>query len=94
MNDDQLERSLQSIGKECFVKYFDEFSDNRLKDHDLIDLLMKNENYKESGCKTRVSQSRRIIKEGRAKDALKVVAGSSRVPDPIRRQAEALYDSY
>lgn len=49
MNDDQLERSLRSIGKGCFVKYFGKFRDNRLNNHDLIDLLMKNENYSECG---------------------------------------------
>jgi len=90
MDDVQLDRSLQSIGKACFVKYFELFSDSKLKDHDLIDLLMKHEGYKESGALTRVSQSRRIIREGRAKDALKIISGSGRVPEEVRKQAHLL----
>jgi len=61
MNDDQLDRSLRSIGKACFVKYFAEFSDLAISSEDLIDMLMQQEGYTESGCKTRISNSRRII---------------------------------
>ena len=28
MNDEQLRRSLQAIGKECFVTYFEAFNDH------------------------------------------------------------------
>ena len=30
MNDQQLERNLQSVGMACFVKYFDEFANPSL----------------------------------------------------------------
>lgn len=90
MNDEQLDRSLRSIGKECFVKYFDEFSNANFSREDLIDLLMSREKYKESGCKTRISQSRRIINSGRANDALDMIVNSARLPDTVRDQARAL----
>ncbi len=90
MNDDQLDRSLRSIGKACFVKYYEKFSDPSLTNEDLIDLLMKQENYKETGAKTRVSQSRRIINSGRAKDAFKLIASSNRVSAKISQKANQL----
>lgn len=70
MNDKQLDRSLQSIGMACFVSYFPQFSDESISNEELIRMLMREKNYKESGCRTRVSQSRRIIARGKAQDAL------------------------
>jgi len=93
MNDKQLDRSLRSIGKECFVKYFKQFSDMRIKDYQLIDILMKNEGYTEIGCKTRVSQSRRIIREGRVIDALKEIIASERLSERVRQEAADLVKS-
>ena len=93
MNDDQLVRSLQSIGKACFVEYFEMFANSSISNEDLIDILMKKENYMESGAKTRVSQSRRIINSGRAKDALKIVSSSNKIPYPISTKARELASS-
>ena len=93
MNDEQLKRSLQSIGKGCFIKYFQEFSNPRLSKEDMIEILMTEEGYEESGSTTRVTQSRRIINEGRADDALKIIAGSSRLDYQIRKKAEELRGS-
>jgi hypothetical protein len=94
MNNEQLKRSLQSIGMACFVKYFPQFSDASLSNEDLIELLIRRERYMESGCKTRVTQSRRIIANGRAKDALLLVASSARVPDDISTAAGKLAHSF
>ncbi len=40
MNDEQLERSLRSIGKECFVKYYELFQDRNWSKEDLIEHLI------------------------------------------------------
>jgi len=93
MNDAQLERSLRSIGMACFVKYFSKFSDVSMSNNDLIALLKREENYVESGCRTRVTQSRRIIANGRAQDALLLVASAARVPDEISAAAGKLAHS-
>jgi hypothetical protein len=90
MNNEQLNRSINSIGKGCFVKYFHEFSNELNSREDLIELLMNSEGYEESGCITRISQSRRIIKVGRSKDALSIIANSNRVPRPMRECATQL----
>lgn len=90
MNDDQLDRSLRSIGKACFVKYFSEFSDLAITIEDLIDMLMQQEGYTESGCKTRISNSRRIISSGRQDDALAMIIASERVEAEIVARAREL----
>ncbi len=90
MNDTQLKRAIQSIGKGCFVKYYEQFSDMRQSKEDLIDLLMKNEGYKESACSTRVTNSRRIIKSGRAKDVLIEITQSEKLDDDVKTQARKL----
>ena len=78
MNDEQLARSLQSIGMGCFTKYFEAFSNSNISNDDLIDALMKIEGYEETGVRTRVTQSRRIINNNRSIDALKLVTSSNR----------------
>ena len=93
MDDQQLDRCLRSIGKGCFVKYFEEFSNSRYSREDLIEILMSTEGYEESGSRTRVSQSRRIIQSGRADDALQMVIASERLPNDVRELARALRSS-
>lgn len=90
MNDAQLRRSLQSIGKACFVRYFPQFSDNSLSNADLIELLMRQEDYLETGCITRVIQARRILANERAVDALLIVASSVRVSEGVTTEASRL----
>ena len=81
MNDDQLERSLRSIGKGCFVEYFCQFADQNLSNSAVTEMLMRQEGYTESGSRTRVSQARRIISADRAEDALRNVIQSERIPN-------------
>jgi hypothetical protein len=90
MDNKQLYRSLKSIGKECFVKYFIEFSNFQYSNEELIELLISKEDYKESGSRTRVTQSRRIIKAGRANDALETIYRSNRLSNSVRQQAKEL----
>ncbi|WP_295802831.1 hypothetical protein [uncultured Microbulbifer sp.] len=90
MNEEQIKRSLQSIGVTCFVKYFEAFSDLRKVDLDLIDAFMKIEGWEESGAKTRVSQSRRIFREGCEMLALKLAAQSKNVSPWVVAKAKEL----
>jgi hypothetical protein len=90
MDDIQLKRSIQSIGMACFVKYFEAFENKKSKSEDLIDGLMKIENYDESGAKTRVSQSRRIIREDRVLDALNIIIDSKKVEEWAKSKAQFL----
>ncbi len=79
MNDNQLERTLQSIGKACFLNYFTEFSNLSLSDEAVARILVEREGWDEAATLNfRVRGARRIIKAGRAKDA-KLIADSPRV---------------
>ena len=89
MTDDQLERSLRSIGKGCFVEYFCQFANQNLSNSDIIETLIRQEGYAENGSRTRVSQARRIIRSGMAEDALRNVIQSDRIPNYARIAAKA-----
>ncbi len=86
MDDDKLDRYLQSVGKRCFVNYFDDFASGLPSDA-VVELLMKNEGYAEKATRARVSTARSIIEAGRARDALTKIGRSERVPDSVRDQA-------
>ena len=92
MNNDQLHRSIQSIGMGCFIKYFEAFSDFEKSNEDLIEALMKIEGYEENGAKTRVSQARRIPREDRAIDALQKIAESERTESWVIAKAKYLIE--
>ena len=92
MNDVQLSKALGSLGMKCFVKYFKHFSDESLSRQHLIELLSREENYKYEASGTRISNARRIIKAGRAKDALNLIAESDKVPKCISDEARKLCD--
>jgi hypothetical protein len=93
MNDDQLKRSLQSIGMGCFVKHFAMFCNKQISNNSAVDVLMAVEKYSESGSRTRVSQSRRIITEGRTKDALRLISKADRVDPEWKKQAIILLNA-
>lgn len=94
MNHNQIDRSLRSIGKECFIKYFHEFKNPRYSDDDLVSLLMKKEDYTESGCKIRVTNARRIIKENGIKEALNLVIDSAKLDYTTIMMAKKLLSKY
>ncbi|WP_027268838.1 hypothetical protein [Leptolyngbya sp. PCC 6406] len=91
-NDDQLQRSIQSVGMGCFAKYFEAFSDLEKSDDDLVEALMKIEGYAEGGARTRVSQARHILREDRAVDALKKITESKRTESWVIAKARYLVE--
>ena len=93
MDNSQLERSLQSIGKACFVKHYELFTDHRVDGADAAEYLLKAERFTEKACSTRVSHARAIIRAGRANDALRNIAKSGRVPNEWRDKAMNLVRS-
>ena len=86
MNDEQLDRALQSVGMGCFVKYFHEFS-KESQSVDVAELLFRNESWTEKSCRSRTLTARRIIRAGRSMDALKRTSAATRVSDSVRDQA-------
>ena len=80
MNDKTLDRTLRSIGKACFVNYFTKLSDLSLSDEAVARILVEREGWDEAPTlHFRVRGARRIIRAGRAQDALKLIAASPRM---------------
>jgi N-glycosylase/DNA lyase len=77
MNDEQLERALVSVGKSCFIEYYQFFTNMELNREDLIEILRKETNYTEKSCNSRSGHARRIVKSNRTKDALKSIIASN-----------------
>ena len=89
MNDQQLRRNLRSVGKACFVKYFENFRDSNLSNSDVASLL-KTEGYTWGSCLSRTSHARAIINSSRCKDALLSICESMRLERTIRDKAALL----
>jgi hypothetical protein len=91
MDEKKLERSLNSIGKACFVNYYELFRDKSRTDPLFVgDFLMRNEKYKEAGATIRVSHARGIFIARRENDALKICAQSERIPQESADKASRL----
>lgn len=92
MNQEQLKRSMQSAGMETFVKYYEAFSDHTIEEGNLVDGLMKIEQYSESSARMKVTFSRRIFDNEREADALRMVVEASRVPSWVVEKAKYLLE--
>ena len=86
MNDQQLVRTLNSVGKACFVRYYE-----RAADASLPQRIRDADGYSPVACQTRASGIRSIvIRHGRGKDALSIIANSRKVDAEARNNAAAL----
>ena len=85
MDDQQLEITLRTMGKACFVKYYEHADDPALPKR-----IEEAEPYTRKSCRKRASCLRRIIRCGRGKDALENVANSSKLDMATRQRAAAL----
>jgi hypothetical protein len=83
MDDTQLRRLLKSVSMEYFVAEQPALTNFTISDQELIDKRRQTPSYTERSCRTRITKSRAIIRAGRAKDALAIIARSSRVPREI-----------
>jgi hypothetical protein len=91
MDDKKLRRSLSSIGKACFVCHYELFRDkSRTTPLFVVDFLMKNERYNESGATIRVSHARLIFNAGRESNALEIYSQSRRIPRESADKARRL----
>ncbi|MCD4674236.1 MAG: hypothetical protein K8R77_16350 [Anaerolineaceae bacterium] len=88
--DAKLKKTIQSVGKGCFVKYYENFRDQKQSTGDLIELLMKEEGYTENACRTRISKSRKIINSGHAREVLRDITESTKLSDETIAKAKEL----
>ena len=86
-------RLLNSVGKECFVKYFEEFRSTELSNSELAEIISNQENYILEATKTRVSSARKIITFNNAREALELIIDSKRLESDIVEDAKRIYNS-
>ena len=85
MDDHQLETTLRAVGKACFVRYYE-----RADDPALARRIEEAEPYTHKSCQSRASCIRRIIRNGRDRDALSNIANSGKLDMETRQKAAAL----
>lgn len=92
MNEKQLARNLQTVGKSCFVKYFDLFASESVDRTDVIEMLKSETAYSEKSCASRTSHARSIIRAGLGGEALQSVIDSESkiISDETRKKALGL----
>ena len=91
MDDNQLERNLISVGKECFVTYFEQFDNCELSNQDIARRIQEDRGYTWKSCQSRTGHARSIIRAGRKRDALEKIRDSERVRDQrIRDRAASI----
>lgn len=76
MNEQQLVRTLNSVGMKCFITWFRQFCDPSLSNEDVAAQMQEAERYSAKACRSRTSGARRIIRAGRGRDALTIIADS------------------
>ena len=76
MNEQQLVRALNAVGMRCFIAWFRQFCDPSLSNEDVAAQMQEAESYSAKACRSRVSGARRIIRAGRGRDALTIIANS------------------
>lgn len=89
-----LQRTLNSVGKACFVRYFEVFSSEEPIEN-VLELLLNEEGYTEKASRTRISNARKIIRNGLSILALQAVIQSkhSAISPELKNKAQQLIQS-
>lgn len=88
-----LDRALNSIGKKCFIDYYDDFKNCRNKKELAQKLLASNSNAVSLTAQTtRINYALWIFDNNLQKDALKIIMQSNRLDSATKAKARALYD--
>ena len=94
MDDQQVEEYLRRIGKRCFVTFFGELSDFELSNETVARYIAEDGNRDYSAALTwRVNPARRIIRGGKAREALIICSKSRGLPVGIRNKAAECAES-
>ncbi len=94
MTEQELVRKLNSVGKAAFVVYFQlfkEMSAERISRAACIDYLVNKKVSNLAGAAIRTGNARQIFQAGMEREALEIVAKSSRVDVAITSAAHNLF---
>ncbi|MEW5929064.1 MAG: hypothetical protein AB1941_16510 [Gemmatimonadota bacterium] len=86
----RLERLLNSVGKEVFVRYFDSFQDFTRSNEEVAGFLP--ERYTLHSRRSRTSTARRVIREGLSREALELISSSDRLDPETVSEARLLLE--
>jgi len=88
-----LAKKLNRIGKSSFVENYDiyrDFAANKMSKVDAICALLNQLGDTVSSAVIRISYAKKIFNEGKNIEALRIIAGSKRLPLIAKRAAELL----
>ncbi|PNT92249.1 hypothetical protein [Clostridium thermosuccinogenes] len=89
-----IERALNSIGKKCFVDYYEDFRSCTDKDALARKLLANNKNATSlSAQMTRINYAQWIFENKKEKEALDIIIRSNRLDDITIKKAREYLDS-
>lgn len=93
MDEQELIRKLNSVGKTVFVKYFATFqtySTRKISREECIEILVKNKVSNDSGAAIRCGNAKKIFEEKKECDALTIVADSNRLTAEVIIEAKKI----
>ncbi len=89
-----VERALNSIGKKCFIDYYDDFKNCADKKVLACKLLTSNINATSITAQmTRINYAQWIFENHKEKEALSIIIDSSRLDYITKRKAREYYDA-
>ncbi len=89
-----VERALNSIGKKCFIDYYDEFKYCNDKEVLARKLLTNNSNATSITAQmTRINYAQWIFDNHKEKEALSIIINSNRLDDVTKRKAREFYNA-
>lgn len=97
MNEPELIRKLNSVGKTIFIEYFSTFkayADGQLSKAQCIELLVSNGVSNESGSSIRLGNSKLLFEYNKVCGALNIVSKSKRLPPGVVRMAVQLINEH
>ena len=83
-----LVRTLNSVGKSTFIKYYYNFKNNSRE----ACIMQFEESFTDKAKLTRTGHAQRIFREGMNIEALKIIVESVRVDVEIRKRAKEILD--
>ena len=91
MTENEINKLLGRVGKECFVEFYEQFADLSLSRDEVVRIILKRRpSYSREAAQTwRFYSARKIIEAGCGEDALRIVI-KSRVDDKTRFKARRI----
>lgn len=89
-----VERALNSIGKKCFIDYYEDFRNCTDKNALAQKLLENNKNATSPSAQmTRINYAQWIFDNNKEKEALIIIISSNRLDDNTKKKAREYFNS-